>query len=336
MDLMRKISETNAVSGSEMYFMRKIAPEALEKYRMPDGRFIDSIGNVMLFKEGRRHDKKRAVLTHTDEAGFIITEVTDKGFLKFEAVGKIDPRVIISKKVSVGESRVAGVIGMKAIHLQKKSEREAVAEVKSLYIDIGAKSRRDALKRVKLGDYAAFDTSFSRLSDKVIKGKALDRMGVYCVLKAMEEDIEYDTYFIFAAQRHTGSRGASVALENIDADEVLTIDAVEAADMYGTKPEDGRAPLRGGVIIGGADKLGISDTELSERLFETAEENGVKAARAPSYESGSVGAVRSAYGGKRAAMAAIPCRYIRTPASLMSTEDIESMTELIKAFLKSR
>ncbi len=63
---------------------------------------------------------------HMDEVGFIVSGFTEKGYLEFKTVGGIDTRVIISKKVAVGEKKIPGVIGMKAIHLQKRSERESV------------------------------------------------------------------------------------------------------------------------------------------------------------------------------------------------------------------
>ena len=66
------------------------------------------------------------------------------GYLEFKKVGGIDTRVIISKNVLVGEKKIPGVIGMKAIHLQSKGEREEVPKVKSLFIDIGAKDKQDA------------------------------------------------------------------------------------------------------------------------------------------------------------------------------------------------
>ena len=69
-----------------------------------------------------------------DEVGFIVSGITDKGYLEFKKVGGIDTRVIISKNVLVGKNKIPGVIGMKAIHLQSKGEREEVPKVKSLFL----------------------------------------------------------------------------------------------------------------------------------------------------------------------------------------------------------
>ena len=133
--------------------------------------------------------KKIAVAVNMDEPGFIISGVTEKGYLKFKAVGNIDPRKIISKKVVIGADKIKGVIGMKAIHLQTKSERENVVAVSKLFIDIGAKDKEDAEKYVKLGDYVTFDTEFMQIGSNV-KGKALDRSGICTsLIDAIEKNI---------------------------------------------------------------------------------------------------------------------------------------------------
>ena len=104
MKTLEQLSMANAVSGNEMYLIPTLFGELCKKYR--SNPFIDALGNVILFRKGKSSEKTVAVISHTDEAGFIIKDITDKGFLKFEAVGEIDPRVIISKKVLVGDKKV--------------------------------------------------------------------------------------------------------------------------------------------------------------------------------------------------------------------------------------
>lgn len=336
MDLLKEISEANAVSGNEAYFMRDIAPEAVKKYSLPKAPYADSMGNVILFKKGRNHDKCMAVMTHTDEAGYIVKEITDKGFIKMDSVGDIDPRVIISKKVSVGPNKVKGIIGMKAIHLQKKEERAQVVDIKNLFVDIGAKNKKDAEKKVHLGDYISFSTSFEYFSEKIIKGKALDRAGVYCVLKAMDKIPEYDTYFIFAAQHHTGVRGASIVLEKINPSNILIVDTIESADMFGVKSAEKGAVLHGGPVIGMMDKNSIIDKELAQNLDKAAEKAGIKTQKIYSYQGGAAGAVRSGYGGRHTVVVSIPCRYRNTPVSFMSTEDLNNTTKIVDIFLGNK
>ena len=157
-ELLKKMSEINAVSGNENDIRNLIIAEI----------------NVIAYKKGSDSGKKIAVAVNMDEPGFIISGVTEKGYLKFKAVGNIDPRKIISKKVVIGADKIKGVIGMKAIHLQTKSERE---------------------------NYVTFDTEFMPIGSNV-KGKALDRSGICTsLINAIEKEYKYDTYMCFLVQR---------------------------------------------------------------------------------------------------------------------------------------
>ena len=291
------------------------------------------MGNVVLFKRGRKSDKVRAVLTHTDEVGFIVKSISDKGYIKFEEVGNFSARGVISKQVEIGESAVKGIIGMRAVHVQKRDERESTAAFKSLYADIGAKSKKAAEKQVKTGDYINFATKAKRLTETVISGKALDRIGVYCVLKAMEKQPEYDTCYIFAAQQHTGNRGAMTALEKIDADEVLIIDTIESADMGGVKKDEITAKLHEGAVIVGMDKRGIANGEAARALCESANEHGIQTRIIRSNDESAAGVTGYSYGGRRAVSLAIPCRYRNTPVALVSMKDIDSALAITEIYL---
>ena len=114
-ELLKKMSEINAVSGNENDIRNLIIAEIKD---MVDDITIDTMGNVIAYKKGSDSGKKIAVAVNMDEPGFIISGVTEKGYLKFKAVGNIDPRKIISKRVVIGADKIQGVIGMKAIHLQ--------------------------------------------------------------------------------------------------------------------------------------------------------------------------------------------------------------------------
>ena len=61
---------------------------------------------------------------HMDEVGLIISAIQEDGTLKFRTVGGIDPRILVSKRVLIGENVCPGVLGIKAIHLQEAEERQ--------------------------------------------------------------------------------------------------------------------------------------------------------------------------------------------------------------------
>ena len=98
-ELLKKMSEINAVSGNENDIRNLIIAEIKDNV---DDITVDTMGNVIAYKKGSDSGKKIAVAVNMDEPGFIISGVTEKGYLKFKAVGNIDPRKIISKKVVIG------------------------------------------------------------------------------------------------------------------------------------------------------------------------------------------------------------------------------------------
>lgn len=330
-ELLKMLSETNGVSGNEKN-VREIILRELSS--VADDIRIDTMGNITALKKGAHSGIKTAVTANMDEAGFIISSVTDKGYLKFKPVGKIDPRKIISKRVVIGENGVKGIIGMKAIHLQTKSERENTVSVSKLFIDIGAKDKGSAQKRVKPGDYVTFDTKFGVMNG-IVKGKALDRSGACAaVIEAMRGQYPCDVYAFFLAQSEVGARGAQIAARAVNPDAVLTVSSAETEDMYGCEEYRGGAVMDGGVIINYADKTVSADKKLTDSMAAAADKAKIKTQiRVLKASSSDTGELQRAGCGARCLNAAIPCRYSRSPVSLMSLDDIKSAADYISLFL---
>ena len=324
---MERLSELDAVSGFEDEARVYLIPKIKEK---SDSISVDALGNIIAFKKGRSDKYKILVGTNIDEVGFIVNEITDTGFIKFKAVGDIDPRTLVSKTVRIGNNKVLGVIGMKAIHLQKKEEREAAVNVKDLYIDIGAKDKESAQKYVKQGDLISFNTKFGD-KNKIIKGKALDRFGTIAVFEAMDETPAYDTYFVFSVQREIPcsvmGRGMKVAAYKINPDYALVIDTVNTEDF--PDMQSASAVLGKGAVIEYMDRTSISDTIFINEISELAKRNGIKKPPKTSTGGASVsGAVAVASSGCKIATVGIPCRYSHTPVCMMNKSDIDAVSKI--------
>ena len=330
---MDRLSELNAVSGFEDEARAYLIPFIKEKC---DSLEVDNMGNIIAFKKGKSDKYKILLGTNIDEVGFIVSEITEKGFLKFKSVGSPDARTLVSKRVKVGKSKIHGIIGMKAIHLQKKEEREAAVKDKDLYVDIGAKDKEEAQNSVKLGDIIAFDTQFAEIGD-IIKGKALDRFGSIAVFNAMDETPIYDTYFVFSVQREIPcsvmGRGMKIAAYRINPDFALIVDTVNADDFPDTKSAS--AVLGKGAVIEYMDKTSISDTLFIKEIEKTAHRNGIKTQNKTTALGASVaGAVNVASYGAVTATVGIACRYSHTPVSYMNKNDINSVSDICRAFVK--
>ena len=106
-ELLERLSNANGISGDESavrnIIINEIKNSGAEYY-------TDNMGNLLVTKKGRKApEKKLLVSAHMDEVGFIVSYITDDGYLKFDQVGGIDRRVILGKSVTVGKN-VNGVV----------------------------------------------------------------------------------------------------------------------------------------------------------------------------------------------------------------------------------
>lgn len=330
-ELLEILSNLNGVSGNENdvrnFIINEIGPYA-------DDIKTDNMGNVISFKKGRIGKHTLFVSAHMDEVGFIISKITDDGFLKFKPVGNVEIRNIISKCIKINNT-VDGIIGMKAIHLQKKDERETAVKTKELYIDIGAKDKDEAKNRIKLGNYVSFSTKAFNSGDKVI-GKALtSRVGCACLIDAIKKEFDDNVYFAFTSQREVGMRGASVAAYGLKIDYALILDAVEAADMYGVEKHNVTAALGNGVCVDFMDKYAILNKTLSEKIFDELKSREVPVQKKQSSIGlTDAGAIQRSCEGIVTACITIPVRYYHTPCEMVSKKDISAMYDTLDLFIK--
>ena len=124
MDL-KTLTEINAPSGHEQAIRRVLLDELKKLGFAP---VLDRMGNVVVVKEGTGDAPRKRVMVsaHMDEVGLIVTSATEDGYLRIAAAGGVDPRVLVSKRVTVGDDKLPGVIGAVPIHLQSAAERKHV------------------------------------------------------------------------------------------------------------------------------------------------------------------------------------------------------------------
>lgn len=295
---------------------------------------IDALGSITAFKKGRKiPDKKVMLCAHMDEVGFIVTYITDDGYLKLSPVGGIDPRVVIDRVVSI--NGVKGVIGAKAVHLLSADEKNTALTFDKMYIDIGAKSREDAEKYVSLGDYAYFVSDYYEFGNGFVKAKALDdRIGCMLLIELIKSDLEYDTYFCFNVQEEIGLRGSACTAYSVQSDISVVFEATTAADLDGVSGGERCCVLGDGPVVSFMDGRTVYDRGLCELAFKTAAENNIKIQTKTAVAGGNdAGAIQSAGIGSRVMAVSLPCRYIHSGSSVVKLSDIEETRKLINALL---
>lgn len=295
---------------------------------------IDSLGSVIAFKNGRKTPEKKIMLcAHMDEVAFIITDITDDGYLKFSPVGGIDPKVTVGRRVTV--NGINGVIGLKPVHLLSDDEKSKSPKFKEIFIDIGASDKDDALKFVHLGDYAYFSSDYYEFGDGFLKAKALDdRVGCMLLIELIKSDLEYDTYFCFNVQEEVGLRGAACTSYTVQADISIVLESTTAGDLRGVTGGDRVCVLGSGPVVSFMDGRTVYDAELYKLAMKTAEEKGIAVQTKTAIAGGNdAGAVQVSGKGSRVMAISLPCRYIHSPSSVCKLNDIDAMRKLVVEIL---
>ena len=296
---------------------------------------IDPMGNLIVEKrEKNSSGKKLMVSAHMDEVGFIITYIEESGLLRFDAVGGIDPRVVIGKNVRIGE--IKGVIGTKAVHMQTEEEREKALKLDSLFIDIGARNKKEAEELVALGDRASFDSDFFEFGDGFICAKALDdRIGCYIMLELMKEDFDEDVAFVFTTNEEAGVQGAETASYSVNPDVAIVLEATTAADIPETPPNKRVCCLKKGGVLSFMDRATIYNSELYKKALEIAKENNIPCQSKQGVFGGNEArSVQSARDGVKVLALSLPCRYIHSSACVLASEDVESSKNLARKLIQ--
>ena len=312
------------------YIRQRVVPHA-------DSVRTDALGNLIVFKRGKKPTGNRLMLcAHMDEVGLMVKSVSEDGYLKFGCVGGIDRRVLLGKEVAVGDKRIPGVIGLKAIHLTTPEERKRVPKLTDFYIDIGAKNKEEALAQVEPGDVCTFVSETLELGGGMLKAKAIDdRVGCAVMVKLLEEDLPMDCTFVFTAQEEVGCRGAFGAAFSVTPEIALVLEGTTAADVP-SLTEDRQVCWPGkGPVLSWMDGGAIYDRALFERLRALAEENGLPW-QMKHYVAGGTDAraVQSTKAGVRVAGISAAVRYLHAPNSVCSISDAEQILALARLFLQ--
>lgn len=327
LELLKKYSEIPSPSGSENLIREEIIKD-IKDYA--DEIKVDNLGNLIVFKKGKNRPLKKVMIdAHMDEIGFMITAIDENGYLRFDNLGGIDGKVLFGKRVKI--NGIYGVIGGSAVHLLGADERKKVQKNDNLRIDIGAKSREEAEKLVKIGDTAVFDTEFCDMGETIAARGLDDKVGCAIMVSLIKSDLEYDTYFSFSVQEEIGCRGAAVTAFSIAPDCAITVEATTAADMYGVPDDKTVCKVGGGAALSLMDNGTLYDKTLVHKVLENAKKNGISAQPKTAVAGGTnASAIHKSRSGVKTINLALPCRYIHSGYCVAAKSDIENLYKLVE------
>lgn len=318
-----------SVSGREEAIRNKIS-EMITPFT--DSTYTDNLGNLVAVKKGNGDDKKKIMLcAHMDEIGFLATYIEENGFIRIATVGGISLRASVALGV-VSERGVKGVI------VPEDNVKPADFSADKFLIDIGAKNKKEAQRKVKIGDFFVITPSVTRLCGKRVCGRPLDdRIGCAVLVEIAKElyknPPKHDIYFTFSTQEEVGCRGAKTASFGISPDYALIYDVTGTGDTVGAKPME--CALGKGAAIKIKDSSVICNAELVQTLSQIAKEKNIPHQfEILTYGGTDTSAVQISGLGTRAGAISIPTRYIHTSCEMLDMSDAEACVALTLAFIK--
>jgi putative aminopeptidase FrvX len=135
--LLKRLIETPGVPGREEK-QREIAREELGS--LTDDVRTDALGSVIGTKRGSG-DAGLMIAAHTDEIGYLVKYIDEKGFLRLQTLGGHDPANMVSQRVLVTTSEGEVLRGAlqparKPQHLSRGEEQKP-PRAEEFYVDLG-------------------------------------------------------------------------------------------------------------------------------------------------------------------------------------------------------
>src|SRR5690625_1346738 len=275
--LLECLSKTSGIPGLEDA-VRSVMRGALVGHAADA--VTDGMGNLIVKKDGPADAPLVMVSAHMDEIGFIVSHVSDDGFLRVHNLGGFDARNLFARYVTVHTRSGArtGVMnpGGKPIHISTAEERKKIPEIHDLVIDLGLPAAT-VKEEVRVGDMVTLQSPFHDLGD-VVTGKALDdRTGCWILIEALRrlDNPAVSVAAVFSVQEEVGLRGATTGAYAIRPDLGIALDTTLAVDTPGTPEHLSITKLGEGVGIKVSDSSAISNGWLVDRMAALAEEHGV-------------------------------------------------------------
>ena len=341
-DMFKELTEAPGVSGYEAE-VRKVIRRYAEPYSTIE---YDNLGSIVCKKIGTDSSPRIMIPGHIDEIGFMVTNITAEGFIKFIPLGGWWDQVMLAQKVVVKTSSgdVVGLVGSKPPHILTPEERKKVVEKKDMFIDIGAADEEEATKvfGIRPGDPIIPVSPFEPMkNERLLMAKAWDdRVGAALfidVLKDLKDTDHPNTvYGVGTVQEEVGLRGAQTSAAVVEPDVCITLEVAIAGDMPGMKKDEPPTEKLGkGPVILLADATMIPNIQLRDLVVKTAEEEGIPYQFSAMMGGGTDGGKVHMYSrGVPSIVLGVPTRYIHSHTSILHYDDYMHTKNLLLALMK--
>lgn len=340
MKLVKELSTTPGISGFETKIANIIKRELKD---VADDITTDTMGNIICTKKGKKSAPTIMLASHMDEIGLMVKFIDEKGFIRFATIGGINDQMLLNQTVTIHSEKgdYVGVIGSKPPHVTKPEERNKVIKYDSMFIDIGVKDKEEAEKMISIGDPITFNSWFEEFPNNLIMGKALDnRLGCYVMMEVLKRvKTNATVYGVGTVQEEVGLKGARVSAFGLNPDYAFALDTTVCGDHPGITLEEAPVEMGKGpsiVLIDASGRGLMSPKVIRDMLIGAAEKEGIdyqlEVSDGGTTDGTSISLTRE---GIPTGVLSVPTRYIHTPVSVASMDDVEKTIQIIVAAINN-
>ena len=334
-DKIKKLTNAYGVSGDE-FRISKIAAELMAPYC--DRVEIDDFGNVLGYRDCGIPGAKTVMLdAHIDQIGFLITEVTEEGFLRFTTVGGVDQRMLLGSELTVLTKKgpILGIVAAIPPHLQKDGDDKKSVPIPEMVVDVGMTGEQ-AKKVVRVGDYMAFANDAMELQGDALCGKAFDdRACLVCLLHTMDllqgKPLAVNVVVSASTKEETGFQGGISAGFKVQPDYAIAVDVTHA--------RTGDAPQ---VIVKLGDGPNVdmgsnSNPKFAKRVIEVARAKQIPhiVTSCPAGSGTNAWPIQMQGQGVTTLVVSLPLKYMHSPVEMLRMSDVKNVGKLLAAFIET-
>lgn len=344
-EIFMRLIEVGSPSGFEEPMMLALKSE-LEPY--VDEVHITPRGNVVGIQKGTDEGAPSvALVAHIDQVGFVVSNIDEKGFIRFRRIGGAVTRAIQGQHVRLltEKGTVHGVVGIKPGHITSPEEARTVPPIEEMYIDIGAWSSDEAeAMGVRVGTPIVSDAGPVELANDLIASPAVDDRGGLTALVGTAEELKgvkipSSVYYIGSVEEEMGLRGASVALFDLDIDMAVAVDTFPAGyqpdvNMRDLVYEVGKGPAIHVGEGGWGNVRAVHHHRVREWLVGAAEVDGIPYQSAFMHGGTDAKVMAQTRAGIPVATIGLPRRYSHSPVEVFALSDLENMVKILVAAVK--
>jgi putative aminopeptidase FrvX len=282
---LKSLEEMPAISGYERPLSDQI------RSRLPAFHpQIDNLGDVLVTLGSGA--PRRLLVAGIDEPGFIVSAITDDGYLRVQRLPQngISPmfnELYSAQPVKIGTTTGASIDGVVAglsVHLtSNRAATRASSDLDEIYVDIGATSADEVRKAgVDVLSPVAINRRLCNLADAEFAGAAVgDRFGPAALIELLAlidpASVKGTLTLAFVVQQRTGARGLQRILTTMQFDELIYVGRLFPGGPVAGSENLRRAPRKepgSGVLLAG-EETGASPGSLAADLKQLADTSAI-------------------------------------------------------------